>query len=33
MCNKQITVMKKFFRMVTALSLVAGVLAFTGCTV
>ena len=32
MCNKQITVMKKFFRMVTALSLVAGVLAFTGCT-
>ena len=32
MCNKQITVMKKIFRMVTALSLVAGVLAFTGCT-
>ena len=32
MCNKQITVMKKFFRMVTALSLVAGVLAFSGCT-
>ena len=32
MCNKQIVVMKKFFRMVTALSLVAGVLAFSGCT-
>ena len=32
MCNKQIVVMKKFFRMVMALSLVGGVLAFSGCT-
>ena len=31
MCNKPIVVMKKFFRMVTALSLACGVLAFTGC--
>ena len=32
MCNKQIVVMKKFFRMVMALSLVGGAFAFTGCT-
>lgn len=32
MCNKPIVVMKKIFRMVTALSLVCGAFAFTGCT-
>ena len=32
MCNKQILVMKKFFRTVMAFSLAGGMLAFTGCT-
>ena len=32
MCNKPKVVMKKFFRTVTALTLVCGAFAFTGCT-
>ena len=32
LCNKQIVVMKKIFRMAMVLPLVCGVLAFTGCT-